>query len=343
MFSELTRERFRRFRTIRRAWWSFLILAGAFVLSLFSEFIANDKPLLLRYHGELFVPAVRFYPETNFGLPHATEPDYLALNQDSVFKEAGGWMLFPIIHWGPSRAHLDLAGNPPHRPSREHWLGTDNTARDVLSRLLYGFRLCMSFALVISFLSALLGILIGGLQGYLGGLMDLLGQRFIEIWSALPFLYVVILLGAIYGRSFALLVFVVAIFEWIGLSYYLRGEFYRLKNLAYVKAARALGISETRIFFRHILPNALTPVLTVLPFSLIAGISTLTSLDFLGFGLQPPSPSWGELLRQGLENLHAPWLAITATLAVFITLMLATFVGEGVREAFDPKSDARVE
>ena len=343
MFSELTRERFRRFRGIRRAWWSLLLLSFAFLLSLFSEFIANDKPLIVRYHSEISFPVIRFYPETRFGLPHSTEADYLTLNRDSTFKVSGGWMLFPPIHWGPYRAHLDLAGNPPHRPSREHWLGTDNTARDVLSRLLYGFRLCMSFALVISFLSALLGILIGGLQGYLGGWMDLLGQRFIEIWSALPFLYVVILLGAIYGRSFTLLIFVVAIFEWIGLSYYLRGEFYRLKNLAYVKAARALGISETRIFFRHILPNALTPVLTVLPFSLIAGISTLTSLDFLGFGLQPPSPSWGELLRQGLENLHAPWLAITATLAVFITLMLATFVGEGVREAFDPKADARVE
>ena len=201
----------------------------------------------------------------------------------------------------------------------------------------------MTFALIISFLSALFGILIGGLQGYLGGVTDLLGQRFIEIWSALPFLYVVILLGAIYGRSFALLVFIVAIFEWIALSYYLRGEFYRLKNLAYVRAARALGLSETRIFFRHVLPNALNPVWTVLPFSLIAGISTLTSLDFLGFGLQPPAPSWGELLRQGLENLHAPWLAVTATLALFITLMLATFIGEGVREAFDPKADARVE
>jgi microcin C transport system permease protein len=342
LFSELTRERFRRFRGIRRAWWSFLILSAAFVLSLFSEFIANDKPLLLSYHGELFVPVVRFYPEVRFGLPHATEPDYLALKQDASFRAAGGWMLFPLVSSGPYRANLELAGNPPHRPSRQHWLGTDNTARDVLARLLYGFRLCMTFALVISLLAAVLGILIGGLQGYLGGWTDMLGQRFIEIWSALPFLYVVILLGAIYGRSFALLVFVVAIFEWIGLSYYLRGEFYRLKNLAYVKAARALGISETRIFLRHILPNALTPVVTVLPFSLIAGISTLTSLDFLGFGLQPPAPSWGELLRQGLENLHAPWLAITATLAVFITLMLATFVGEGAREAFDPKSDARV-
>ncbi|HAO99963.1 MAG TPA: ABC transporter permease [Fibrobacteres bacterium] len=343
MFSELTRDRFRRFRGIRRAWWSLLILSIAFVLSLFSEFLANDKPLILRHQGKTYFPVVRFYPESNFGLPNATEADYLALNKDASFKSSGGWMLFPPVHWGPYRAHLDLEGNPPHPPSRQHWLGTDNTARDVLSRLLYGFRLCMVFALVIAILAAALGILIGGLQGYVGGWTDMLGQRFIEIWSALPFLYVVILLGAIYGRGFALLVFVVAIFEWIGLSYYLRAEFYRLKNLNYVRAARALGIPEWRIFLRHVLPNALTPVVTILPFTLIAGISTLTSLDFLGFGLQPPAPSWGELLRQGLDNLHAPWLAVTSTTALFITLMLATFVGEGVREAFDPKADARVE
>jgi microcin C transport system permease protein len=343
VFSELTRDRFRRFRGIRRAWWSLLILSIAFVLSLFSEFLANDKPLILRHQGKTYFPVVRFYPESNFGLPNATEADYLALNKDASFKSSGGWMLFPPVHWGPYRAHLDLEGNPPHPPSRQHWLGTDNTARDVLSRLLYGFRLCMVFALVIAILAAALGILIGGLQGYVGGWTDMLGQRFIEIWSALPFLYVVILLGAIYGRGFALLVFVVAIFEWIGLSYYLRAEFYRLKNLNYVRAARALGIPEWRIFLRHVLPNALTPVVTILPFTLIAGISTLTSLDFLGFGLQPPAPSWGELLRQGLDNLHAPWLAVTSTTALFITLMLATFVGEGVREAFDPKADARVE
>ncbi len=334
---------FLRFRSQRRAWWSLLILTGAFVLSLFSELLANDKPLLLRYHGDLCFPAVRFYPGTRFGFPHATEPDYVALAADSGFRAAGGWMLFPPYHWGPYRPHLELAGNPPHRPSLQHWLGTDGSARDVLSRLLYGFRLCMAFALLISLFSAALGILIGGLQGYLGGTTDLLGQRFIEIWSALPFLYVVVLLGAIYGRSFALLVFVVALFEWIGLSYYMRGEFYRLKNLAYVRAARALGIPERRIFLRHVLPNALTPVVTILPFTLVAGISTLTALDFLGFGLQPPAPSWGELLHQGLENLQAPWLAMTSVAALFITLMLATLIGEGAREAFDPKADARVE
>ncbi len=343
MFSDLTRDRFRRFRSMKRAWWSLCILACVFVLSLFSEMISNDRPLLLGYKGAIHTPVFKFYPGTQFGLPHGTQVDYHGLRENPQFREAGGWMVFPPLRWGPYRANLDQPGNPPHAPSTRHWLGTDNTGRDVLSRLLYGFRLSMVFALTICALAAFLGIFIGGLQGWLGGKTDIIGQRFIEIWSALPFLYVVILLGAIYGRSFWLLVFVVSIFSWIGMSYYLRGEFYRLKNLNYVKAARALGIPAPRIFVRHVLPNALTPVITVLPFLLISGIGSLTSLDFLGFGLQPPAPSWGEMLRQGLDNLHAPWLAFSATTALFFTLLLATFVGEGLREAFDPKSDGRME
>ncbi len=343
MFSDLTRARFRRFRAMRRAWWSLIVLTAAFVLSLGSELISNDRPLLVTYQGSVHFPVFKFYPGTAFGLSQGTQTDYHALAKDSAFRAQGGKIVFPLVKWGPYRANLDLPGNPPHKPSAQHWLGTDNTARDVFSRLLYGFRLCMAFALLITVLSAALGILVGGLQGWLGGKTDILGQRFIEIWSALPFLYVVILLGALYGRGFPLLVGVVALFSWIGLSYYMRGEFYSLRNLNYVKSARALGIPAWRIFLRHVLPNALTPVVTVLPFLLVSGISALTSLDFLGFGLQPPAPSWGELLRQGLDNLHAPWLAITSTTALFITLLLATFVGEGLREAFDPKADARVE
>jgi len=343
MFSDLTRARFRRFRALKRAWWSLLLLTAAFVLSLGSELISNDRPLLLGYKGAIHVPVFKFYPGSAFGLPQGTATDYHALETDAAFQAAGGWMLFPPVKWGPYRNHLELDGNPPHPPSRTHWLGTDTTGRDVFSRLLYGFRLCMAFALLISLLAAVFGILIGGLQGWLGGKTDMLGQRFIEIWSALPFLYVVILLGTLYGRSFALLVCIVAIFSWIGLSYYMRAEFLRLRNLNYVRAARALGIPPWRIFLKHVLPNALTPVVTVLPFLLVSGISALTSLDFLGFGLQPPAPSWGELLSQGLATLHAPWLAITSTLALFITLLLATFVGEGLREAFDPKADGRVE
>jgi microcin C transport system permease protein len=343
LFSELTLERLRRFRRIRRAWVSLIILGAAFGLSLFSEFLANDKPLWLRYQGRTYFPVVKFYPGTLFGGPYATEPDYLKLKEDSAFQAAGGSMALPLIPYGPLRANLDMEGTPPHAPSRRHWLGTDNTARDVLARLIYGFRICMLFGLSLALSDAVLGILIGGIQGYLGGKTDILMQRLIEIWSALPFLYVVILLGSIYGSSFGMLLFVLALFEWIGLSYYMRGEFYRLKDMNYVKAARASGFGHARIFFKEILPNALTPVITIMPFAVVAGISSLTALDFLGFGLQPPTPSWGEMLTQGLQNLQAPWIAVSSVTALFVTLLLATFIGEGVREAFDPKAFSRIE
>jgi len=341
--SDLTRQRWGRFRRMKRAWWSLLVLAVSFILSLGSEFISNDKPLALRYQGRTYFPILRFHPASEFGQGFGTAPDYIALRQEPAFREAGGRMIMPPIPWGPYRAHLELAGNPPHAPSRQHWLGTDNTGRDVLSRLLYGYRIGMGFALLLAGVSAGLGILIGGIQGLLGGKVDIIAQRFIEIWSALPFLYVVILLGSIYGRHFALLLGITAAFEWIGLSYYMRGEFLRLKTATYVLAARAAGQSTWRIFSHEILPNALTPAITLLPFLLVGGISALTALDFLGFGLQPPTPSWGELLRQALENLHAPWLAVTTVSALFITLLLATLVGEGIREAFDPRSGHRVE
>jgi microcin C transport system permease protein len=343
MISELTRERFKRFRKTRRSWYSLVILGTAFFLSLFSEFIANDKPLMLRYHGRTYFPVVKFYPATEFGGEYGTEPDYLKLREDGKIKAEGGFMIFPVIADSPLRTHMELAENPPHAPSRQHLLGTDNSARDVLARLIYGFRICMAFALLLAFFDAALGIVIGGLQGYLGGKVDIVMQRLIEIWSALPFLYVVILLGSIYGRTFGVLLFIMALFEWVGLSYYMRGEFYKLKNQTYVKAARALGFGSFRIFFRQILPNALTPVITLMPFTVVAGISALTALDFLGFGLMPPTPSWGEILKQGLENIDKPWLAISSVTALFVTLMLATFIGEGVREAFDPRSGHHIE
>lgn len=342
-FSELTLDRLKKFRRIRRAHASFWILSGALFISLFSEFIANDKPLFLRYQGRSHFPVVKFYPGTLFGGPYATEPDYRRLKDDSEFQAAGGAMIFPVIPYGPLRANLDLPGNPPHAPSREHWLGTDNTARDVLARLIYGFRICMLFGLSLAVSTAFLGIVIGGIQGYLGGKVDIAAQRLIEIWASLPFLYVVILLGSIYGSGFGILLFVITLFDWIGLSYYMRGEFLRLKALNYVRAARALGMGPVRIFFNEILPNALTPVITIIPFIVISGISSLTALDFLGFGLPPPMPSWGEMLGQGLQNLQAPWIALSTVTALFVTLLLATFVGEGVREAFDPKSFQRIE
>lgn len=338
MFSPLTISRIEKFRSIKRAWYSFLILAGAFVASLFSEQIANNHPLLLRYEGRCYFPTLKFYSDATFGGRYRTEVDYLKLRNEPGFKLKGGWMLMPPIPHNPLHSYLELPGNPPHPPSRQHWLGTDGAARDVLARLIYGFRMCMIFALALTFVGTVLGILIGGVQGYLGGRTDITVQRLTEIWSALPFLYVVILVGSIYGQNFGILLSVTALFEWIGLSYYMRGEFLKLREQPYVWASRALGAGHARILFKQMLPNAMTPVITLLPFGIVAGITTLTSLDFLGFGLPPPTPSWGEMIQEGLQNLQAPWLATSAVCALFVTLMLATFIGEGVRDAFDPKS-----
>lgn len=342
MFSEVTRQQFRRFRAMRRAWISFWILAGAFGLSLLSPHIANDRPLVMRYEGRTYFPTVKFYSDATFGGRYNTEADYLALERRSDFAETGGWMLFPPIKANPYRSYLEQTGNPPHPPSTRHWLGTDQAARDVAARLLYGFRNSMSFALALACIVAVLGTIIGGVQGYLGSYFDLTTQRLIEIWSALPFLYVVILVGSIYGQSLTVLLFVFAIFQWVALSYYMRGEFYRLKNQTFVQATRALGAGHIRVLFRHILPNAFNPVVTIFPFTLISAISSLTALDFLGFGLPPPAASWGELLDQGLKHLYAPWLAVSAVMALFFTLLLASFVGEGARAAFDPKSTSTV-
>ncbi len=341
--SDLARERLRRFRRIRRSWWSLWILGVLFILSLFAELLANDKPLILRYQGRTYFPVAKFYPGTAFGGAYATEPDYLALREDPTFLAAGGSMILPPIPHNPLRTYLELPGTPPHAPSRKHWLGTDNSARDVLSRLLYGFRICMSFALLLALTEAVLGILIGGIQGYLGGKVDIILQRLIEIWASLPFIYVVILVGATFGTRFIVLLLIMAAFGWVSLSYYMRGEFFKIKGQAYVRSAKAAGLGHARVFFHHILPNSLTPVITLIPFSVVSGISALTALDFLDFGLPPPTPSWGEMLQQGLENLQKPWLAVSSVTALFVTLLLATFIGEGVREAFDPKAGHRIE
>jgi len=338
MFSDLTRSQFRKFRSFKRAWYSLLILVALYAVSLFSEHLANNKPVLAGYDGRLFFPTLRFYSEQDFGGAFKTEPDYLALARNPDFLAKDGWMIFPPIPYDPLSSDWEEPGPPPHAPSPRHWLGTDNSARDVFARVLYAFRTGMSFALALTGTSLILGILIGSLQGYAGGAVDISAQRLIEVWSALPFLYVVILMGSIYGQSFAVLLIVFTLFRWIGMSYYVRAEFLKLKNQTYVDAARAQGAGHGKIIFRHILPNAFTPLLTLLPFSLITAISALTALDFLGFGLAPPAPSWGELLQQGLENLYAPWMAISAVAALFITLLLASFVGEGARAAFDPRS-----
>ncbi len=338
IFSQLSRDRFNRFRKIKRAWYSFILLSGLFILSLFSEILCNDRPYILSYEGRLYFPMFHFYPEKEFGGKYLTEADYVSLRNSDAFINSENWMLLPPIPHSPLHSYMDLQGTPPHPPSAKHWLGTDSSARDVFARLLYGFRICMLFSLILAAISTLFGILIGGVQGYFGGLIDMVMQRLIEVWSSLPFLYVVILVGTIYSRSFIILILILSLFQWIGLSYYMRGEFLKIRSLNYVKVAKTMGMSNFHILFRQILPNGLTPVITLLPFQIVGGIGALTALDFLGFGLQPPTPSWGELLSQGLNNLFAPWLAISTVVCLFTTLLLATFIGEGVREAFDPRS-----
>ena len=341
--SAVTLERFRRFRSKRRAWWSLWILTAAFGLSLLSPWLVNDRPLVLSWQGELTFPAFSFYPETKFGGQYLTEPDYAPMLAKAKEQGKAVWAIMPPVPHDPLRARLNDEGTPPYAPSREHWLGTDAHGRDLLARLIHGFRICMGFSLLLTLLSTVLGVVIGSLQGYLGGKFDILLQRGIEIWASLPFLYVVILISSIYGHGFWLLVGIMTVFSWLGLSYYMRGEFLRLREVTYVRAARVLGFSRFHILFREILPNALNPVVTLFPFALIGGISSLTSLDFLGFGLAPPTPSWGELMAQGLANLFAPWIAVSTVVALFITLLLATFIGEGVRDAMDPKSGDRYE
>lgn len=340
--SPLARQRLNRFRRSKRAWISLWILGIAYVLSLGSEFIANNKPLVMGYEGEVYFPVLVFYPSSEFGGPYGTQANYRQLEQEPRFRENGGWMIWPIVPYSPIESNLDVAGVPPHPPSARHWLGTDGAARDVFARLLYGFRICMSFSLALTLLATAVGMCLGGIQGYAAGKVDLVAQRLVEIWQALPFLYVVILLGAIYGRSFTLLLVVNALFAWIGVSYYARAEFLKLRNRDFVQASRVVGAGHVRLLFRQILPNSWTPVIALLPFMLVSGINTLTALDFLGFGLQPPTPSWGELLSQGLQYLHAPWLAISTVSALFLTLLLTTFVGEGVREAMDPKALSKI-
>ncbi|MBX7059518.1 MAG: ABC transporter permease subunit [Leptospirales bacterium] len=343
MFSAAARERWRRFRSMGRAYWSLLALSIAFGLSLFSEVLANEKPLFLYVNDRAYFPVLRYYPGSAFGQPFSEEADYNALRGDAAFR-ARAWMISAPIPHDPNRPYLMISGAPPYPISAEHWLGTDRLGRDLLARLIYGFRICMLFSLSLVVLSLALGLSLGALQGYLGGAFDIVMQRFIEIWSALPFLYVVILIASVYGRSFAILIFVMSLFSWIGLSLYMRGEVFRQRSQVYVNVARALGASHWRILFRHILPNSLTPVITLLPFQLIGGITSLTALDFLGLGLPPSTPSWGELLQQGVDVIREyPRITLVTSLALFATLMLATFIGEGVREALDPRARQRVE
>ncbi|MGD9781900.1 MAG: ABC transporter permease subunit [Kiritimatiellia bacterium] len=486
----VTRQRWARFRGMRRGWWAFWILIGAYALSLGSEWIANDKPLWIRFGGKNYFPVLKFYPEDAFaGNGRMTRPDYRALAAGEAFAgESGNWMVWPPIPYGPleslkpadvslpdtvtvtatpeprvasadvdreqivrvsgdaeyfrlnagrlglmewampapimdglvlrfanrsagavdakapgpdgreawvslspyeprgaapARVRLtfreELAAgatkkavvapeNPvypegfpkpgtegwtfatvreqvrfPFRPVEGHPLGIDSSGRDVAARMLYAFRTSMSFGMLLVLATMAMGTLAGALQGYYGGKVDLMGQRFIEIWESLPFIYVLILLGSVYGQSFGLLLAIYATFNWIGISYYMRAEFLRLRKLPFVEAARVIGLPARAILFRHMLPNALVPLVTFFPFSLVGAIGTMAALDYLGFGLPPPTPSWGELLAQAQEFPHAWWLVLVPSLALFFTMLAGVFVGEGLRAAFDPRTHGRME
>jgi microcin C transport system permease protein len=332
----LTRRRLDSFCRNRRGFWSLWIFLAVFLVTLFAEFIANDRPILLRYAGAWYFPVLADYPETTFGGEFPTVADY----RDPVVQKliaAKGWMLWPPLPFNYSTINYDLPSPAPSPPSRVNWLGTDDQGRDVLARLIYGFRISVLFGLVLTALSSVIGVAAGAVQGYFGGLVDLGFQRFIEIWSGLPVLYLLIIMASFIEPSFWWLLGLMLLFSWMGLVDVVRAEFLRARNFDYVRAARALGVSDGVIILRHVLPNAMVATITFLPFILNGSITTLTSLDFLGFGLPPGSPSLGELLSQGKANLQAPWLGLTAFFVLASMLSLLIFVGEAMRDAFDPR------
>lgn len=332
----VTQRQWNAFRQNKRGYWSLWLFGLLFVLSLFAELIANDKPLVMRYQGEFYFPVAVSYPETTFGGVFETEANY----RDPFVRELienEGWMLWPPIPYSYNTINYDLDVPAPAPPSADNWLGTDDQGRDVLARIIYGFRLSVLFGLILTIASSIIGIIVGAIQGYYGGWIDLAGQRFLEVWSSMPILFLIIILTSFVTPNFWWLLGIMLLFSWMALVDLVRAEFLRCRNFDYVRAARALGVSSPVIMFRHMLPNAMVATLTFMPFILNSGIVTLTSLDFLGFGLPPGSPSLGELLGQGKANLQAPWLGISAFFSLSILLTLLIFIGEAVRDAFDPR------
>ncbi|AZT84019.1 ABC transporter permease [Marinobacter sp. NP-4(2019)] len=336
--SPIQKRRLRNFRNNRRGFWSLWIFLALFGLSLVAEVIANDAPLLVSYKGDFYFPVVQSVPEETFGGFLPSEADY----RDSFIADeikANGWMLWPPIRFSYDTINYDLDVPSPAPPSSENWLGTDDQGRDVAARVIYGFRISVLFGLTLTIASCIVGVAVGAIQGFYGGKIDLLGQRFIEIWSGLPVLYLLIILSSIVQPNFWWLLGIMLLFSWMGLVDVVRAEFLRARNFEYVRAARALGLGNRKIMFRHILPNAMVATLTFMPFILTGAITGLTSLDFLGFGLPSGSPSLGELIAQGKANLHAPWLGISAFVSLSVMLTLLVFVGEAVRDAFDPRKN----
>ncbi len=333
----LTRRRWQNFKANRRGFFSLWIFLVLFALSLLAEFIVNDKPILIRLEGELYFPTFVAYPETVFGGEFETEADYRDPFFAELMAEKGGRMWWPPVRYSYGTINYDLPVPAPAPPSAENWLGTDDQGRDVVARLVYGFRISVLFGLILTAVSSVVGVTAGAVQGFFGGWTDLLFQRFIEIWSGLPVLFLLIILSSIVEPNFWWLLGIMLLFSWMALVGVVRAEFLRARNFDFVRAARALGVGNATIMRKHMLPNAMVATLTFLPFILSGSVVTLTSLDFLGFGLPPGSPSLGELLAQGKSNLQAPWLGITAFMVLAVMLSLLIFIGEAVRDAFDPR------
>ena len=359
--SKIAQRRVANFRANRRAVWSLRIFAVLFFGCLFAELVANDRPLLVSYKGQLYTPAFSFYTETQFGGEFETEAEYPAEEVQCLIKTGGldicldepvqtiedvkngtmiiddpGWILWPAIRFSFNTINYDVV-TAPSPPDGTHWLGTDDQTRDVLARIIYGFRISTVFALVVVGVSSVIGIAAGAAMGYFGGWVDLIFQRLVEIWSSTPMLYVIIILSAIFTMNFTILTGLIILFSWTGLVGLVRAEFLRARNFEYVRAARAMGVPDWKIMFRHLLPNAMVATLTFIPFAVTGAVSALTGLDFLGFGLPPSYPSLGELALQAKNNLQAPWLAFSAFITISLMLSLLVFIFEGVRDAFDPR------
>ena len=334
--SPIMRARLQRFKENKLGFSCFIIFIIILILSLGSELIANDKPLLVRYDSSLYVPAFKTYPETTFGGAFETEADY----KDPVVQQlinAKGWALWPLIEYSYQTPNLELAVPVPSEPTSQNWLGTDDQGRDVLARILYGLRISLLFGFALTIASAVIGIIIGAIQGYYGGWIDLAGQRVLEVWGGLPMLFMVMILVSMFTPNVYWLFLIMLLFGWTTLVGLVRAEFLRARNFDYVRAARSLGVSDRAIIFRHILPNAMSSSLSQLPFMLTANITALTALDFLGYGLPPDAASLGELLLQGKNNLNAPWLALSGFFTLAIVLSLLIYIGEATRDAFDPR------
>lgn len=335
-FSPLTQRRLDAFTRNRRGFWSLWLFLAVFIITLFAELVANDRPILVSYQGQLYAPILRDYPETTFGGDFLTFTDYRDPYITARIAE-NGWALWPPIHHDYRSINYDLARPHPAPPAGENWLGTDDQGRDVLARLIYGLRLSILFGLALTLASTIIGVGTGAVQGYFGGKVDLVGQRFLEIWGGLPHLLILIIVASMIAPGFWTLLGVLVLFSWTSLVGVVRAEFLRARNFDYVRAAKALGMSDSRVMARHVLPNAMVATLTFMPFILSSSIVALTALDFLGLGLPPGSPSLGDLLSQGKSNLQAPWLGLTGFIVLAVLLSLLVFVGEAVRDAFDPR------